>query len=96
MESAAEAGIETKAVSPTGLAYLIQVGAFRAIEDAEQMRARMAILGFEARVSNTERDGQTLHRVRLGPYGSLEDLNKARVRVQENGIESTVIRVNMR
>ena len=96
VESAAEAGIETKTVSPTGMAYLIQVGAFRAIEDAEQMRARMAILGFEARVSNTEKDGQTLHRVRLGPYGSLEDLNKARVRVLENGIDSAVIRVNMR
>lgn len=96
VESAAEAGIEPKMVSPTGLSYLIQVGAFKAIEDAEQMRARMAILGFEARVSNTEKDGQTLHRVRLGPYGSIEELNKARVRVLENGIDSTVIRVNMR
>ncbi|MBU3724769.1 MAG: SPOR domain-containing protein [Burkholderiaceae bacterium] len=95
VETAAEAGIETKSVSPTGMTYLIQVGAFKAIEDAEQMRARMAILGFEARVSNTEKDGQTLHRVRVGPYSSIEELNKAKLRVSENGIESTVIRVNM-
>ncbi len=95
VETAAEAGIETKAVSPSGMTYLIQVGAFKAIEDAEQMRARMAILGFEARVSNTEKDGQTFHRVRVGPYSSLEELNKAKVRVSENGIDSTVIRVNM-
>lgn len=95
-ESPQEAGIETRAVSPTGLTYLLQVGAFKAAEDAEQMRARMAILGFEARVSETDRDGTTFYRVRLGPYPSIEELNKAKGRVSENGIESSVIRVNVR
>lgn len=95
-ETPAEAGIELKSVSPTGMSYLIQVGAFKAPEDAEQMRARMAILGFEARVSETEKEGAVFHRVRLGPYASIEELNKAKARVTENGIESTVIRVNVR
>jgi cell division protein FtsN len=95
-ETPAEAGLETKVISPTGMSYLIQVGAFKAVEDAEQMRARMAILGFEARVSETEREGSVFHRVRLGPYGSIEELNKAKARVSENGIESAVIRVNVR
>jgi len=94
-ESSEEAGIETKIVSPSGLTYLLQVGAFRAAGDAEQMRARMAILGFEAQVSGTEREGVVLHRVRLGPYGALEDLNKAKDRLSENGIDSVVIRVNI-
>lgn len=96
IETPAEAGIEPKSVSPSGMSYLIQVGAFKAPEDAEQMRARMAILGFEARVSETEKDGTVLHRVRLGPYPSVEELNKAKARVAENGIESSVIRVNVR
>jgi cell division protein FtsN len=95
VETPAEAGIEPTVVSPSGLSYLIQVGAFRAPEDAEQMRARMAILGFEAKVSNVERDGATWHRVRLGPYASLEDLNRARTRVEENGIDSMVVRVGI-
>jgi len=94
-ESPAEAGLETKAMSPAGMTYLLQVGAFRSAEDAEQMRARMAILGFEARVSQAERDGGTIYRVRLGPYGSIEDLNKSKARVSENGIDSTVVRVNV-
>jgi cell division protein FtsN len=96
IESAADAGVDTKAISPTGLTYLIQVGAFRAVEDAEQMRARMAILGFEAKVSDTTKDGVTLHRVRLGPYASIEELNKAKARVSENGIDSSVVRVTAR
>jgi len=95
VETPAEAGIETTTVSPAGMSYLIQVGAFRAPEDAEQMRARMAILGFEAKVSNVERDGATWHRVRLGPYPSIEELNRARARVEENGIGSMVIRVGV-
>lgn len=95
VETPKEAGIEPSVVSPTGMSYLIQVGAFRTPEDAEQMRARMAILGFEAKVSNVERDGGLLHRVRLGPYPSIEDLNRARSRVEENGIESVIIRVGV-
>lgn len=93
VETPVEAGLEPTTVSPSGLSYLIQVGAFRAPEDAEQMRARMAILGFEAKVSNVEREGAVWHRVRLGPYASLEDLNRARTRVEENGIDSMVVRV---
>lgn len=95
-ETPVEAGVDTKAVSPSGMTYLIQVGAFKVAEDAEQMRARMAILGFEARVSNTDKDGVTLYRVRLGPYASVEELNKAKARVSENGIDSAVIRVTVR
>lgn len=93
-ESPSEAGLDTKGISPTGMAYLLQVGAFRSAEDAEQMRARMAILGFEAKVSQADKDGTAIHRVRLGPYGSIEELNKSKARVSENGIESTVVRVN--
>jgi cell division protein FtsN len=93
-ETSVEAGIETKGTSPTGMAYLLQVGAFRSAEDAEQMRARMAILGFEAKVTQADRDGAAIYRVRLGPYSSIEELNKSKARVSENGIDSTVVRVN--
>jgi cell division protein FtsN len=97
-ESASEAGItpaDNKMVSPTGMTYLIQVGAFKAAEDADQMKARMAILGFEAAVSETQREGTTLFRVRLGPYASIDELNRVRARVSEGGIESSVVRVNL-
>lgn len=93
VESSDEAGIETRVVSPTGLTYLLQVGAFKVSQDAEQMRARMAILGFEARVSETEKEGVAFYRVRLGPYPSIEELNKAKARLSENGVDSVVIRV---
>lgn len=94
-ETPAEAGIEPRQVSPSGMVYLLQVGAFRSQEDADQMRARMAILGFESKVGEVEREGAMLYRVRIGPYASVEDLNKVKARVSENGIDSIVIRVNL-
>jgi cell division protein FtsN len=94
-ETPAEAGIDTRQVSPSGMTYLLQVGAFRTQEDADQMRARMAILGFESKVSEVEREGAMLYRVRIGPYAAIEELNKVKSRVSENGIDSIVIRVNL-
>ena len=72
--------------------YLLQAGAFRTQEDAEAMKAKLAFIGFEARVVAAEVNGQTMHRVRIGPYAQLDDMNKARTRLAENGIEASVVR----
>jgi cell division protein FtsN len=72
--------------------YLLQAGAFRSQEDANGMRAKLALLGFEARVLNAEVNGQTVYRVRVGPYAQLDDMNKARARLAENGVEVSVVR----
>ncbi len=72
--------------------YLLQAGAFRSQEDANGMRAKLALLGFEAKVLNAEVNGQTVYRVRVGPYAQLDDMNKARARLAENGVEVSVVR----
>lgn len=72
--------------------YLLQAGAFRAPADAESMKARLALIGFEARVLGAEVNGQTLYRVRVGPYAQLDSMNRARARLAENGIEASVVR----
>jgi cell division protein FtsN len=56
------------------------------------MRGKLALLGFEAKVLGAEVNGQTLFRVRVGPYAQLDDMNKARARLAENGIEASVVR----
>ena len=56
------------------------------------MKAKLAFIGFEARVVAAEVNGQTMHRVRIGPYAQLDDMNKARTRLAENGIEASVVR----
>ena len=62
-------------------------------DDADSMRARLALLGFDARVFPREQDGTTLYRVRLGPYGNLEDVNRIRKTMAENGIDVQLVRL---
>lgn len=72
--------------------YLLQAGSFRSQQDADGMRAKLAFLGFEARVQSAEVNGQTVYRVRVGPYAQLDDMNKARARLAENGVDVSVVR----
>lgn len=70
---------------------MMQAGAFSNAEDAESMRGRLALLGFESKVQPAERDGAKIFRVRMGPYARIEDLNRARQRLIENGVEATLV-----
>lgn len=72
--------------------YLLQAGAFRSSSEAEGMKAKLALIGFEARVVDAEVNGQTMYRVRIGPYAQLDAMNRARARLAENGIEASVVR----
>ena len=72
--------------------YVLQAGAFRLADDADSMKAKLALIGLEARVQPAEVNGQRVFRVRIGPYVHLDDLNRARARLEENGIESSVVR----
>ncbi len=72
--------------------YLLQAGAFRASSEAEAMKAKLALIGFEARVLTADVNGQTMYRVRIGPYAQLDAMNRARARLAENGIEASVVR----
>ncbi|MFM1990815.1 MAG: hypothetical protein RJA99_3772 [Pseudomonadota bacterium] len=72
--------------------YLLQAGAFKGQEDAESMKVKLALIGFEARIVTAEVNGTTFYRVRVGPYAQIEDMNRARSRLAENGIEASVVR----
>lgn len=76
---------------PDSKITMLQAGAFSNADDAENMRGKLALLGFDSRVTPGVRDGAKLFRVRLGPYTSIDDLNRARQRLIENGIEATLV-----
>ncbi|MES2979478.1 MAG: SPOR domain-containing protein [Pseudomonadota bacterium] len=82
-------------VSPSAdpFTYFVQVGAFRTPEDAEQQRARISLLGLQAKVSEREQSGRTVYRVRLGPFEKKEEADKAKERLDGNGVETALVRV---
>lgn len=72
--------------------YVLQAGAFRDQDDAEGMRAKLALIGYEARVVEAQVDGKPMYRVRVGPYADLNTMNDVRARLAQSGIEVSVVR----
>ncbi|TKC89511.1 cell division protein [Trinickia terrae] len=72
--------------------YFLQVGAYKTEADAEQQRARLAFQGFESKVSQRDAGGITYFRVRIGPFSKFEDMNSARQRLSDAGVDTAVIR----
>ena len=72
--------------------YLLQAGSFRQAEDADSLKANLALLGIEARIQVVELPGgETWHRVRVGPFADLEQVNGVRSRMAEQQIESILL-----
>jgi cell division protein FtsN len=85
-------GEEPKAVPKE--TYFLQAGAFGSAGDADNQKAKLALMGFEARVESVEVEGKgTMHRVRLGPYGKLDDINRVRATLAQNGVDASLIRL---
>jgi len=79
--------------SGNGRLYL-QVGAFQKTADAEKLKARLAMLGLEASILEVEvPDKGTMHRVRLGPYASADEMNQVRGRLSQNDVPASVVRI---
>ncbi|TWH02439.1 MULTISPECIES: SPOR domain-containing protein [Pseudoxanthomonas] len=82
-----------QAATGTGEArYILQAGAFGAPGDAEEVKAKIAMLGLSARVESGEAGGRTVYRVRMGPYGSASELAAAKQALAEGGLPAVAIR----
>ncbi|HNK20317.1 MAG TPA: SPOR domain-containing protein, partial [Piscinibacter sp.] len=88
---------EGSTVKPTPAAdpfnYFVQAGAFARPEDAEQQRARLAMMGYEAKVSEREQSGRTVYRVRIGPFPAKDGADGAKDKLAAAGVESALVRV---
>ncbi len=73
--------------------YFVQAGAFRTPEDAEQQRARLLLMGFQAKVTEREQAGRTVYRVRLGPFDKKDDADKTKDKLDGNSVETALVRV---
>jgi cell division protein FtsN len=96
----AAAAATTAAASPAPAApaadpftYFVQAGAFRTPEDAETQRAKLAILGIDAQISEREQSGRTVFRVRVGPFEQKVQADGTREQLEVNGVEAALVRV---
>ncbi|MDM0013978.1 SPOR domain-containing protein [Variovorax sp. J22P168] len=96
-KSRAAGGTTTASAAPSAGAdpfmYFVQAGAFRTQEDADAQRAKLSLMGVEARVTEREQAGRTVYRVRAGPFNKKDDADQLKERLDGGGLESALVRV---
>lgn len=73
--------------------YFVQAGAFRTAAEADAQKARLSLLGLDARVSEREQGGRVVFRVRVGAYDDKDSAEKIRARLDSQGVEAVLVRV---
>jgi cell division protein FtsN len=73
--------------------YFVQAGAYSRSEDAEQQRAKLAMLGVESRLTEREQGGKMVYRVRVGPFERREDAENAKEKLGDSGVDSALVAV---
>lgn len=88
----AEAALLDKPLAPEK--FYLQAGAFEDPSEADNLKARLALMGVEASVQKVDvPEKGTMHRVRVGPYMGQEAMSKAREQLTASGIGTAVVKI---
>lgn len=74
--------------------YLIQIGSFRKLSEADRLKAQLALLGVESEIEKVTIKGAIWYRVKSGPYPNFRQVDKIRNRLHSNQIDSIVINLD--
>src|SRR5688572_271014 len=92
--AAAKTGSSSSQQETSKDVYFIQAGSFQNPADADNQKARLAILGFESSVEPANLpDKGTWYRVRLGPYTKVDEINRVRQALAQNGIDASLVKI---
>lgn len=73
--------------------YFVQVGAFNSSDESQTQRAKLALGGFDPKISEREQGGKIIYRVRLGPFESKSEAEDTQAKLKATKFESALIRV---
>lgn len=73
--------------------YLLQAGSFKSHEDADRLKAQLALQGFVAEIQSVTINGDTWHRVRLGPFNRARDADETRRKLDDIGVRAIALKV---
>ena len=73
--------------------YFVQAGAFKSATDADAQKAKLSMMGIEAKVSEREQAGRAIFRVRSGPFDDKDQAEKIKARLDANGMDAALVRV---
>jgi cell division protein FtsN len=70
-----------------GVSYILQAASFAGFEEADHLKAKLALAGLVAQIQKVSIEGRgDYYRVRLGPFDKLENLDAAEQQLKQFGI----------
>ncbi len=88
------ADADKKSTSAAKETFYIQAGSFQNATEADSLKARLALLGLEASIQMRNLPDRGIwHRVRVGPYSDVEELNRIRDVLKQNNIDAALVKV---
>ncbi|MGZ8152488.1 MAG: SPOR domain-containing protein [Methylovulum sp.] len=79
--------------------YIMQAGSFKSLKEAEQLRAKLALMGIESKVDKvkvgskkdtTKLNAVIWYRVKIGPYSKMTSVDSVKSRLKKSGIDVMV------
>ena len=84
--------VSPKVAKPSNSAgYILQVGSFRKYQEADSLKAKLALMGVESNIQKVRVNNGTWHRVRVGPYRDREQLSRIRDRLRNNNVNAMLL-----
>jgi len=75
-------------VNATGKKYLLQAGSFKSQQDAERLKASLALLGVMSSIQSVSINQDNWHRVRIGPFSNPTQLRETLSTLKQNNIHA--------
>ncbi len=94
-EAIQQDGKPAEAAQPPALPRLfLQAGAFQSESDADNMKAKLALMGVEAKIQSLNLPEKGLvHRVRIGPFERQEDVDALKARLRQEGVDASLVKL---
>ena len=74
--------------------YILQAGSYTNFKDADQLKAKLALMGIESKIQKAKVESVTWYRIKIGPYSQLSSVNTIKDRLQKNGMKPVVTEVD--
>jgi cell division protein FtsN len=74
--------------------YVIQAGSSRDFKDADQIKAKLALMGIESKIQKAKVESSIWYRVKIGPYSQMGSVNKIMSRLQQVGMKPVITEVD--
>lgn len=75
---------------PSGEVFMLQIGSFKTLAEADRLKAQLAMLGVEAKIETAQIGTATWNRVKVGPFASMAGADKIRGTLRQNNVDSVI------